>query len=99
MCFRHFQLASASQQGLVVFIQNQVDLHHIVEPLFDEEADDKVESAAIGQRVSRPADEIFGLLQIQPQGQGQSQGRGLGGPMVRIVANFRKSCREILARL
>ena len=54
----------SSQQTLIKLIQSNIDLHHVVILLLNEIADNQIELTAVGQGISRPANEIFGLLQI-----------------------------------
>ena len=53
-------------------------------------ADDQVEFAAVGQRVTRPADQISCGIQIQFQRKRQGNGRRLGGLVIWIVADLGK---------
>ena len=47
-----------------------------------------IELAAGAESVARAGDEVAGLVQIQLQRDGEGNSRGLGGLVVRIVADF-----------
>ena len=77
-----------SQQALVKFKQSRVDIEQVIILLPDEVHDDHIKLTAVGQGITRPADQIPGLLQIQLQCQSKSNGGGLGWLIVGIVADF-----------
>ena len=79
-----------TEQALVEFKQSRVDVEQVIVLLPDEVHDDHVEFAAVCQSVTRPTDQIPGLIQIQLQRQRQSNSGGLGGLIVGIVADFGK---------
>lgn len=54
----------------------------------DEILDDHIEFAAGAEGIACPGDEVAGLVQVQLQGDGKGDGRGLGGLIVRIVADL-----------
>ena len=51
-----------TQQRLIEFVQCQIDLYDVVVLVLDKVADDQVEFAAICQRITGSADQVFGFL-------------------------------------
>ena len=81
---------SRPQQTLIKGEQRLVDLENIVFLLPDEILDNDVELTAGAESVARAGDEVAGLVQVQLQRDGKGNGRGLGGLVVRVIANFGK---------
>ena len=79
---------------MVKFIQGDIDFDYIELPMLNEVPDDKVECAAVGQRISRPSDQIPGGIQIQLQRKGQRNGGLLGGLGIGVVDELGKMLLE-----
>lgn len=77
-----------TQQALIKFKEGLIDVKHIVIALLDKIHDDHIKSAAGGQGITCPSDEIQGLVHIQFQRNGKSNGGGLGGLVIGIVPDL-----------
>ena len=78
------------QQALIEREQRLIDLKNVVVPLHDEILDDDIKLAAGAEGVARAGDEVAGLRQAQLQRDGEGHRHGLGGLVVRVVADFRE---------
>ena len=60
---RHNELPE-DRETLIKLIQCDIDLHHIVILLLNKIADNQIKFTAVAEGIARPANKIFGLLQI-----------------------------------
>lgn len=81
-----------AQQGLVEFVQGNIDLRDVMVALFNKVADDQVEFAGIAQGIARSADKILGVFQAQFQRQCQ----GDGGSFRRLIIGFAADLGKVL---